>query len=79
MKNSLKVKDHSVSNEVFELVYDQQYEMFITSPQPSKENLFKYYESVDYISHTATKRNFIEYLYHIVRSYAINKKSTAHN
>jgi 2-polyprenyl-3-methyl-5-hydroxy-6-metoxy-1,4-benzoquinol methylase len=74
MKNSLKVKDHSVSNEVFELVYDQAYDMFRTSPQPSKEDLPKYYESLDYISHTATKRNFIEYLYHIVRSYAINKK-----
>ena len=70
----IRDRDHSVSNEVFELVYDQAYDMFRTSPQPSKEDLNKYYESLDYISHTDTKRNFIEYIYHVVRSYATNKK-----
>jgi hypothetical protein len=28
-------------------------DMLVTYPQPSLENLGKYYESVDYISHTA--------------------------
>jgi hypothetical protein len=30
-------------------------DMLVTYPQPSLENLGKYYESVDYISHTDSK------------------------
>jgi hypothetical protein len=33
--------------------------LIITSPQPSLDNLGRYYESEDYISHTDSKRFFI--------------------
>jgi hypothetical protein len=32
-------------------------DMLVTYPQPSLENLGKYYESVDYISHTDSKKD----------------------
>jgi len=72
--NNLKVKDHSVSQESFELVYNSELDMLVTKPQPAKEKLASYYETEDYISHTDTKRNLFEKVYHWVRSYSLNKK-----
>ncbi|NQY06268.1 MAG: class I SAM-dependent methyltransferase, partial [Flavobacteriaceae bacterium] len=72
--NNFKVTDHSVSKEVFELLYNQELDMLVTSPQPSEEELGKYYESEDYISHTDAKRNLIEKVYHLVRNYSLKKK-----
>jgi hypothetical protein len=43
-------KDHSVSKEIFDLYHDETTDMLITYP-PSLDNLGKYYESEDYISH----------------------------
>ena len=57
---SLTVKDHSVSGEEFQLVFDEVLEMYKTEPQPSLEKLGSYYESEDYISHTDAKRNLFE-------------------
>jgi 2-polyprenyl-3-methyl-5-hydroxy-6-metoxy-1,4-benzoquinol methylase len=70
----LEVKDHSVSGERFQLLYDIDLDMLITSPQPSLEKLPDYYKSEDYISHTNTKRNLFESIYHIVRKKAIKRK-----
>jgi 2-polyprenyl-3-methyl-5-hydroxy-6-metoxy-1,4-benzoquinol methylase len=70
----LRVKDHSVSGEDFELVTNSQYGFLETSPQPSKEKLPQYYESEDYISHTDSKRTLFEKVYHFVRVGALKKK-----
>ena len=70
----LTVKDYSVSQEIFDLFHDEKLDMLITSPQPSLENLGKYYESVDYISHTDSKRSLFEKAYHIVKSIALKNK-----
>jgi 2-polyprenyl-3-methyl-5-hydroxy-6-metoxy-1,4-benzoquinol methylase len=48
--------------------------MLITYPQPSVENLGKYYESEDYISHTDNKRSLFEKLYHFIKSIALKNK-----
>ncbi len=70
----LTVKDYSVSQEIFELYHDDKLDMLITSPQPSLENLGKYYESVDYISHTDSKRSLFEKAYHFVKTIALKNK-----
>ena len=70
----LKVKDHSVSGEVFELWLDEQYEILVTHPQPSLEKLPSYYESEDYISHTDGRRTLFEKLYHFIKGIALKKK-----
>jgi hypothetical protein len=59
-KKTFTVKDHSVSKETFELYHDEKLDMLITSPQPSLDNLGRYYESEDYISHTDSKRSLFE-------------------
>ena len=73
-KHFLNVIDHSVSKETFDLYYDQDLDMLITSPQPSPENLGKYYESTDYISHTDSKRSLFEKAYHFVKGIALENK-----
>jgi 2-polyprenyl-3-methyl-5-hydroxy-6-metoxy-1,4-benzoquinol methylase len=73
-KHFLTVKDHSVSKETFDLYYDETLDMLITSPQPDENNLGKYYESEDYISHTDNKRSLFEKVYHIVKNIALKNK-----
>ncbi|TDE04888.1 class I SAM-dependent methyltransferase [Flavobacterium hiemivividum] len=73
-KHFLSVKDHSVSKETFDLYHDETMDMLITSPQPNLENLGKYYESEDYISHTDSKRSLFEKAYHFVKSIALKNK-----
>jgi 2-polyprenyl-3-methyl-5-hydroxy-6-metoxy-1,4-benzoquinol methylase len=73
-KHFLTVTDYSVSKETFELYYDQDLDLLITSPQPSPENLGRYYESNDYISHTDSKRSLFEKAYHFVKGIALKNK-----
>ena len=73
-KHFLTVKDYSVSQETFDLYHDEELDMLVTYPQPSLENLGKYYESVDYISHTDSKRSLFEKCYHFIKSIALKNK-----
>ena len=73
-KHFLTVKDHSVSKETFDLYHDETLDMLITFPQPSLENLGKYYESEDYISHTDNKRSLFEKLYHFIKNITLKNK-----
>jgi 2-polyprenyl-3-methyl-5-hydroxy-6-metoxy-1,4-benzoquinol methylase len=73
-KHFLTVKDHSVSKETFDLYQDETLDMLITFPQPNIENLGKYYESEDYISHTDNKRSWFEKLYHFIKNIALKNK-----
>lgn len=70
----LKVRDYSVSKEIFELHHNPEYDLLITFPKPSLEKLPSYYESEDYISHTDGKRSLFERLYHIIKNIALNNK-----
>ena len=73
-KHFLTVKDYSVSQETFDLYHDATLDMLITLPQPSLENLGRYYESPDYISHTDSKRSLFEKAYHFVKGIALKNK-----
>lgn len=69
---NIKVKDHSVSKEDFELKYNSEYDLFQTHPIP--EHIEKYYQSEDYISHTDSKRSLFEKAYHWVKQYTLSRK-----
>lgn len=58
---SLKLTDNLVSGEEFHLLWNQDYQCYQTSPVP--ENLEKYYESEDYISHTDDSDTTISRIY----------------
>ena len=69
-----KIIDHSVSKEVFNLVYRSDIDLLITHPQPLSADLPKYYDSPDYISHTDAKRSLFEKLYQIIKNLALQNK-----
>lgn len=71
----LSVKDYLVSGETFELVYDADLDFLKTSPAPKIEELPKYYESQDYISHTDGKRGLFSNLYQLVKKWSLQKKA----
>ena len=71
-KANLKIKDYSISQEEFTLVYDEVLDMFSTDPVP--DNLGKYYLSENYISHTDSNDGFFEKVYQWVKNYMLKKK-----
>ena len=70
----LTLKDHSVSKEEFQLLHNKELDMLETFPEPKGEKLSEYYKSEDYISHTDTKRNLLEFAYHKVRAISLKRK-----
>jgi len=70
----ITVKDHSVSGETFQLLLDEELQLLKTNPQPKLQDLGRYYESDDYISHTDGKRTMFEKLYHAVKQKALRDK-----
>ncbi|MFT5248313.1 MAG: 2-polyprenyl-3-methyl-5-hydroxy-6-metoxy-1,4-benzoquinol methylase [bacterium] len=70
----LKVKDHSVSGESFQLIKNETYGFLETFPQPEEQKLSEYYKTEDYISHTDSKRNLLEKAYHVVRNISLKRK-----
>nr|WP_299386147.1 class I SAM-dependent methyltransferase [Allomuricauda sp.] len=68
----LRTQDFAVSKEAFELHYDSETDMLVTQPQP--ENATPYYESDDYISHTDSKRGWIDKLYQRIKQRNLKNK-----
>jgi len=64
LKKHLELKDYSISKETFSLVKCESCSFVITNPRPSNNDLSRYYESEDYISHSGTKKGLINSLYH---------------
>ncbi len=74
LKSYLTVKDHTVSGEEFQLLYDSEADLLQTFPVPKADKLAAYYQSEDYISHTSSRRTVIERIYHLVRNHAVKRK-----
>ena len=70
----LTTKDYSVSKEKFTLLLDDRIDLLITDPRPKKEELGKYYEFEEYISHTDSKKGIVDTLYQTVKKSALQKK-----
>ena len=68
------IKDHSVTGESFEIIYDDNLEIWKTEPKPSAESLGRYYESENYISHTDSKKGLVDNIYQLVKRYMLQKK-----
>ncbi len=64
--------DHTVSKESYEIMYNKEYEMLVTSPVPI--NLANYYLSESYISHTDSKKTIFDRVYQLVKNHTLNKK-----
>lgn len=71
---ALKVKDHSVSGEFFDVFECSQCTVRFTHLAPTGDKIGIYYESEDYISHTNTRKGLINTLYHSVRHHTMSVK-----
>jgi 2-polyprenyl-3-methyl-5-hydroxy-6-metoxy-1,4-benzoquinol methylase len=72
MEPYLKTKDYFYSNEEFNLLFDTENQMLITSPLPT--NLESYYQSESYISHSDQSKSLIDKLYVLIKNYSLKRK-----
>jgi 2-polyprenyl-3-methyl-5-hydroxy-6-metoxy-1,4-benzoquinol methylase len=70
----LSVKDYTVSDEEFEIWECKNCTQRFTQNIPGQENISKYYQSENYISHSDTSKGFINNLYHKVRKRTLLQK-----
>lgn len=70
----LSAKDHTVSNEIFEIWQCNTCTIRFTQNIPDKNEIGKFYKSENYISHSDTKKGFINSMYHMVRQRTLNSK-----
>jgi 2-polyprenyl-3-methyl-5-hydroxy-6-metoxy-1,4-benzoquinol methylase len=66
--------DYTVSRETYSIVQCNSCGFKFTNPRPEESDLGKYYKSEDYISHSNTKKGFINSAYQTVRKYTLLKK-----
>ena len=74
LKNYIKVKDYSNTQEEFTIVSCETTGFLFTNPRPEEKDISKYYDFEDYISHSNKNNDFISKLYQVVRSFSIKRK-----
>lgn len=70
----MRSKDFSVSGEDFTIVTCQGCGFHFTNPVPDEATIGKYYKSENYVSHSSSKKGFINRIYHLVRWYSLKRK-----
>ncbi len=67
--------DFYASGEQFDLLQCEDCHFQFTQGFPVEEEIGRYYETPDYISHSDTKKGLMNELYHVVRMRMLNKKA----
>ncbi|WP_299318270.1 class I SAM-dependent methyltransferase [uncultured Maribacter sp.] len=70
--SKISTKDFLVTLESFELEYDSKNDMLVTKPIP--QDLEKYYDPNNYISHSDSGNGLLEKIYQTVKKYTLHKK-----
>jgi 2-polyprenyl-3-methyl-5-hydroxy-6-metoxy-1,4-benzoquinol methylase len=68
------VKDHLLSAETFPVVKCQDCGFVFTQEVPAPEEIGKYYQSQDYVSHSDTRKGLMNKVYHLSRNFMLGKK-----
>lgn len=71
---SLSAKDYTVSGEIFEIFSCGNCSACFTQNVPPQNEIGRYYQSENYISHSDTSEGVINRLYHTVRKRTLKKK-----
>lgn len=76
ISNHLTCKDYVATGEEFELQKCSDCTFLFTNPRPKESEIYKYYQSDKYISHSGKKEGFglMYKVYDIVRNYSIKQK-----
>ncbi len=70
----LSAKDYTVSEEMFSIWHCDACSLRFTQDIPDIHSIGKYYQSVNYVSHSDTKEGLVNRLYHLVRNYTLINK-----
>ena len=70
----LSAKDHTVSQNVFAIWHCRDCTVRFTQDVPAADEIGAWYASENYISHSDTKKGFINSLYHLVRKRTLHSK-----
>ncbi len=71
----LHSKDYSLTHTSFDIVSCTNCQFQFTNPIPSKEEIVRYYQFTEYISHSDIKEGWMNKLYHRVRSHTLIQKT----
>ncbi len=72
---SFKAKDYYATGEEFEIWNCNSCGFLFTQNFPDENEIGRYYDTSDYISHSNTKKGIVNKIYHLVRSQMILKKA----
>ena len=70
----MKIKDHFLSQETFEVKPSVYPGILETNPKPSEDKLADYYDSTDYISHQTKAKSLKDKIYQSVKRLMIKRK-----
>jgi SAM-dependent methyltransferase len=73
-KDFLVCQDYTASQEKFNLSSCTRCNFVFTNPRPDADSIGRYYKSDSYISHTGTRKGFLNFLYLQVRQYTLRWK-----
>jgi len=79
LSNHRVVQDYSVSQESFNIMLCENCNFKFTNPRPDKNEIAKYYESEDYISHSDRANSPINFIYKVARKFALSYKKNLIN
>ncbi|MFN4811199.1 MAG: class I SAM-dependent methyltransferase [Bacteroidota bacterium] len=70
----LVCKDYTATQETFNIVRCGSCDFVFTNPRPSQDEIARYYQVENYISHTGTQSGIINKLYHFARKFTLKQK-----
>lgn len=74
IRQQLSVKDYTVSKQLFDVWECTDCTLRFTQNIPEEAAIGDYYKAENYISHTDTKKGFVNKLYHLVRNTTLKSK-----
>jgi 2-polyprenyl-3-methyl-5-hydroxy-6-metoxy-1,4-benzoquinol methylase len=70
----MSLKDNMITKEDFRIVSCKSCGFHFSNPIPSIDDIGRYYKSEEYISHSSSKKGFINSIYNRVRNYTLKQK-----
>jgi len=74
LQTFLRSKDYTATYESFNILKCNSCDLLVTSPKPPEDEIERYYQSENYISHTATAKNLTDRLYLFARKFTLKQK-----
>ena len=74
LRHFLVCKDHTVSQQEFQIVRCESCGFKFTNPRPNENEIGAFYQSPEYISHSDTNKGLVNKAYRLVRNHTLHSK-----